>query len=216
MKFLKACTLLTLLLVNPFAFPISSKAADKTDQQSYMNFIMEIGNKVIQILVNKSAPLSQRQEEFREVIHQYFDMPAVSKFVLGRYWHQATETQRQEYLKLFEDAIVESYSQQFENYHNEKLQVESTRDSTRGGTIVTSKIIRSGGTPPLQVDWKVYPTKKGLRIVDVVVNGVSMSITYRTEYANAYNASGGTMEGLLQAMRSKALAPLPVSSTEKQ
>lgn len=209
MKFLHVILLtFSLTFIVGITFPTIGVTSEKNDDQQSKQFIMDIGNKVIQILVNKSIPLSQRQEEFRQVIHQYFDMPAVGKFVLGRYWRQANEQQRKEYLQLFEDAIVESYSQQFETYNNEKLQVNGTRSSSSGGTIVTSKIIRPAGTPPLQVDWKVYSTKKGLRILDVVVNGVSMSLTYRTEYANAYNANGGTMDGLLGAMKTKAVVPV--------
>ncbi len=218
MRFLRVILFtFSLTFIVGVTFPTSGVTSEKIDDQQSKQFITDIGNRVIQILVNKSVPLSQRQEEFRQIIHEYFDMPAVGKFVLGRYWRQANEEQRKEYLQLFEDAIVESYSQQFENYNNEKLQVDGERPSQSGGTIVTSKIIRPAGTPPLQVDWKVYQTKKGLRILDVIVNGVSMSITYRTEYANAYNANGATINGLLAAMKAKAVVPVttPQENSEK-
>ncbi|MBL9029585.1 MAG: ABC transporter substrate-binding protein [Caedimonas sp.] len=209
MKFLRVGLItFTFAVLADVIFPTAGLRAEQNEEKQYKQFIADIGNKVIRILVNKSAPLSQRQQEFRQIIRQHFDMPAVGKFVLGRYWRQASSQQQKEYLQLFEDAIVESYSQQFENYNNEKLQVESARPGSGGGMIITSTIIRPAGTPPLQVDWKVYATKKGLRILDVIVNGVSMSITYRTEYGNAYNANGGTIDGLLAAMKSKAVIPV--------
>ena len=214
MRFLKVLLPIVVLSCNPFICYADLKDSNNemssqndnrnNDLESAKSFIEDTGNKVIRILVNKSSSLSERQEQFRQVIQEKFDMRSIGQFVLGRYWRQATPDQKLEYLKLFEDSIVESYSHQFDNYTNEQLKVTNARPSNKGGVIITSKIIRASGAP-LQVDWKVFQTKDSLRILDVIVNGVSMSITYRTEYANAYNANGASMEGLLKALRAKKI-----------
>lgn len=183
--------------------PSFNQDGDALEDQSllpYKDFIENVGAQIIQILVNKSVSLPQREEAFRAVLRTHFDLRAVAKFVLGRYWRQASDSQKEDFLKLFEDSIVHSYAQQFENYNDEKLDVKKARSSGQG-VLVTSHVVRPKGAPPLQVDWKVYKTKKGPLILDVIVNGVSMSHTYRTEYGNAYNANGGTLDGLLAAMK---------------
>ena len=184
------------------SFVVCQGATDNNDIEVAKKFIEDTGNKVIQILVDKSTPLSQRQDQFRQVIQEKFDMRSIGQFVLGRYWKQATKDQKDEFLKLFEDSVVESYSHQFDNYTNEKLNVTNGRPSSKGGVIVTSKITRSSGAP-LQVDWKIFKVNGKLRILDVIVSGVSMSITYRSDYANAYNSHGGSIQGLLTALRAK-------------
>ena len=174
-----------------------------TSQESepYKSFITSLGNNIINILVNKNAPLIQRKEKFRQVLRDYFDVPEIGKFVLARYWKRTTDQQKKEYLALFEDAIVDNYAAQFDNYQNEILEVQSVREDSDHGVMVMSVIKRQTGAPPLKIDWKIFKTKKGLRVYHIIINGVSMSITQRSEYGGVISKNGGRVEGLLELMR---------------
>ncbi len=185
--------------------------ADAQDEL-YKNFITSLGNNIIRILVNKKAPLSERKNEFRQILKDYFDIPEIGKFVLARYWKRTTNEQKTEYLNLFENAIVDNYAAQFDDYQNETLEVQSVRESSDQGIMVMSVIKKQAGAPPLKVDWKIFKTKQGLRVYDIIVNGVSMSITQRSEYAGIINKNGGQIEGLLKLMRE---GKSPTFSTEK-
>lgn len=171
------------------------------DSQTYKNFITTLGNNIIEILVDKKAPLTERKEKFRQVLRDYFDIPEIGKFVLARYWRRATDQQKTEYLALFENAIVDNYAAQFDSYQNERLEVQNVREDSDQGVLVMSIIKRQTGAPPLKIDWKIFQTKKGLRVYDIIVNGVSMSITQRTEYGGIVSQNGGQIEGLLKLMR---------------
>ncbi len=189
-----------------------SSANSRTQDEIYTNFITSLGNNIIRILVNKKAPLSERKNEFRHVLKDYFDIPEIGKFVLARYWKRATNDQKTEYLDLFENAIVDNYAAQFDDYQNETLEVQSVRESADQGIMVMSVIKKQTGAPPLKVDWKIFQTKQGLKVYDIIVNGVSMSITQRSEYAGIINKNGGQLEGLLKLMRE---GKSPTFSTEK-
>ena len=189
-----------------------SSANSRTQDEIYTNFITSLGNNIIRILVNKKAPLSERKNEFRHVLKDYFDIPEIGKFVLARYWRRATNDQKTEYLDLFENAIVDNYAAQFDDYQNETLEVQSVRESADQGIMVMSVIKKQTGAPPLKVDWKIFQTKQGLKVYDIIVNGVSMSITQRSEYAGIINKNGGQLEGLLKLMRE---GKSPAFSTEK-
>jgi len=189
-----------------------SSANSRTQDEIYTNFITSLGNNIIRILVNKKAPLSERKNEFRHVLKDYFDIPEIGKFVLARYWKRATNNQKTEYLDLFENAIVDNYAAQFDDYQNETLEVQSVRESADQGIMVMSVIKKQTGAPPLKVDWKIFQTKQGLKVYDIIVNGVSMSITQRSEYAGIINKNGGQLEGLLKLMRE---GKSPTFSTEK-
>lgn len=171
------------------------------DKEKYENFITTLGNNIIGILVSKKAPLPERKEKFRQILRDYFDIPEIGKFVLARHWKRATDSQKEEYLALFENAIVDNYAAQFDNYHNETLEVQNVREDSDQGIMVMSIIKRQTGAPPLKIDWKIFQTKKGLRVYDIIVNGVSMSITQRSEYAGIVSQNGGQIEGLLKLMR---------------
>lgn len=176
--------------------------AELKDNRKYEAFIITLGNNVINILVNKDEKLAKRKEQFRSEIQKHFALQSIGRFILARYWRRMNEQQQQDYLKLFEDAVIENYAAQFDNYDNEKLVIKSSRETTDGGIVVKSDIRRPGKGEPLHIDWKVFNTKRGPKVLDVVVNNVSMSITLRNEYASAIQNRGG-IEGFLDYLREK-------------
>ena len=155
----------------------SSEENDGSNERSseLENFVTKIGNEIINILVHRSQPLEARKKAFRTVLSRDFDMSSIGKFVIARYWRGMSEEQQNEYLKLFISAVIENYASQFDNYNNEKLTVTGSRKTDDGGYVVMSKIIRPGKGQPLKVDWKLFKTPRGMKVLDIVVDGVSMS-----------------------------------------
>ncbi|NCP62308.1 MAG: ABC transporter substrate-binding protein [Alphaproteobacteria bacterium] len=189
------------LCLLPLAVPQNTFAIDQKNE-TYEAFIADLGNNVIQILINKNEKIAKRKEQFRSEIQGHFALKSIGRFILARYWRRMNETQQQEYLQLFEDAVIENYAAQFDNYDNEKLIIKSSRETSDGGIIVKSDIRRPGKGEPLHIDWKVFNTKRGPKVLDVVVNNVSMSITLRNEYAGAIQNRGG-IDGFLDYLREK-------------
>lgn len=177
---------------------------------SVQDFVTEIGNKIINILVHRSQPLEVRKKAFRKILDQDFDMSSIGKFVIARYWRSMDDSQKKEYLSLFVKAVIENYASQFDNYQNEKLVVSGSRTSEDGGYVVNSTIVRPGKGQPLKVEWKVFKTPRGIKIVDIVIDGVSMSITLRSEYSAVFNEQGG-VEGLISYLREKSSGTAKVS-----
>ncbi len=68
---------------------------------------------------------------------------------------------------------------------------------------MTSEIIRPNGAPPAKVDWRVTRADGAYKITDVVVEGVSMAVTQRSEFASVIQRNGGKVEGLLAMLRQK-------------
>ncbi|MFN7710010.1 MAG: phospholipid-binding protein MlaC [Holosporales bacterium] len=172
-------------------------------------FVKDVGEKIVAILQDKGTALDVRKEQFRGVLRQHFELPSIGRFVLGRYWRQASDAQQKDYLILFENDLVESYSAQFDAYNDETFEVIGHRPSQDGGVVIKSRINRTSGGEPLPVDWKVFETPKGLRVFDIIVNGVSMSITQRTDYAGLM-ASAKSMDAFLAQLRTKQKAPTKV------
>lgn len=173
-----------------------------TTQESPEAFIKELGNDVISILQSKQDPLSTRKKKFRQEVREHFDLPAIGKFIMARYWRRMDDTQKQAYIRLFEDAVVENYASQFDNYKNEKLVILDANSTKDGGTVVSSQIQRPGQKNPLNIKWKVFNTKRGLKVLDVVINNVSMSLTLRGEYSSVISSRGG-VPGLLSYLEEK-------------
>jgi phospholipid transport system substrate-binding protein len=162
------------------------------------DFIRMLGNQALAV-IRSSATLDQKTTYFHQMLRQDFDLSQVSRFVLGPYWRVASGAQRREFRSLFEDYLVHYYGQQFAQYGGESLKVNGSR-TDRAGVTVTSQIIRPQG-PPIEVDWRLAVSDGRYKISDVNIDGVSMALTQRSEFAAIVQRNGGRVAGLLAAMR---------------
>jgi len=167
--------------------------------QDARTFIARLGNEAIQVL-GPSVSQQQRIARFRQLFQRDFDVPGIGQFVLGRYWRTATPEEQQEFLKLFQEYIVQSYAAQLGEYGGEPFRVLGSRPSGNE-TVVTSEIDRPSGSRIL-VDWYVVD-RGGPKISDVYVAGVSMKVTQRDQFASVIQRNGGQVGALLTMLRQR-------------
>lgn len=166
------------------------------------SFIQTLGKETVATFANKSLSKDQALQRFRTLLNQGFDVPYIGRWVLGRYWNSATPQQQDEYQKLFEKLIIETYASRFVEYSGETFKILGAKAAGDTDTQVTTQILRPSG-PPVNVDWRVRKQGNQYKIIDVSVEGVSMGITQRNEFATVIQQNGGNVEGLLQALRQK-------------
>jgi phospholipid transport system substrate-binding protein len=163
--------------------------------------ISDLGNRALEVLGKNVSP-SQREARFRILFDRDFDVPAIARFVLGRYWRVATTAQQQEFVSLFAQYTALAYSNRLAQYSGETLRVTGSRPEP-DGPMVTSEILRANGAPPTKVDWRLSWTDGTYKITDVIVDGISMAVTQRSEFASVIQRHGGQVEGLLTLLRQK-------------
>jgi phospholipid transport system substrate-binding protein len=163
--------------------------------------ISNLGSRALEVL-GKNAPQSQRVARFRELLREDFAVPEISRFVLGRYWNVATEEQRAEFVKLFEEYIALAYSTRLAEYTGETFKVTGSRPDP-DGAIVSSQILRPAGAAPVKVDWRLIGRNGVYKISDVTVDGISMAVTQRSEFASVIQHNGGQVQGLITMLREK-------------
>jgi phospholipid transport system substrate-binding protein len=166
--------------------------------------ITSLGNEALKVLGNNVEP-RQRVMRFRQLFSEDFDVPGIARFVLGRYWRLATPAQQQEFIRLFTNYIALAYSNRLAEYSGETLRVTGSRPAP-DGSLVSSEIIRANGQPPAKVDWVLTQEGGAYRISDVVVEGVSMAVTQRSEFAAVIQRNGGQVQGLITALQQKTEA----------
>jgi phospholipid transport system substrate-binding protein len=163
--------------------------------------ISNLGSRALEVL-GKDATQPQRAARFRELLREDFDVPGIGRFVLGRYWNTATEEQRAEFIKLFEDYIALAYATRLAEYSGENFKVTGSRPDA-DGAIVSSQILRPGGAAPVKVDWRLTGRNGVYKISDVSVDGISMAVTQRSEFASVIQHNGGQVQGLIAMLRDK-------------
>lgn len=165
-------------------------------------FIREIGDRAFLSLGEKGISDQERDRRFKVLLTEAFDLPRIARFVLGRYWRTATEPEQKEFVNLFEKFVVQAYSNRFRDLTGKKLLVQQTLPMEENYALVVSEI-EIPNQPPVKINWRVQKKDDNFKIVDVMVEGISMSITQRDEFAAVIRQSGGKVSGLLDALRKK-------------
>jgi phospholipid transport system substrate-binding protein len=203
-----------LLLFSMPGFCFAQQAASSEAQQSPpAKFIQNLGNRAITVIANKSLTPEQREEQYRQILRDSFDLQTIGRFALGNNWNMATPQQQQEYMKLFEELVVRTYSDRLGLYKGESFQVKAVRQESSNDFLVHSEIQHPGGEPPTIIDWRVR--KEGdnkFAVLDVVVDGVSQSVTQRQEYASIIQNAGGNIDALLTRMRERLQQTRPTQA----
>src|ERR1051325_10309805 len=87
------------LVVGGVSASAPARAADDA-----AGFISDLGRRAVTVLTSASAE-SEREKQFRVLFNEGFDVPGISRFVLGPYWRTATDAQREDFQKLFETYV---------------------------------------------------------------------------------------------------------------
>jgi len=163
-------------------------------------FVAKLGETALEMVTDKTLVGEARREKFRDLLRSHFDMTWIGQFVLGKHWRRASPDQRETYLKLFEESIIFTYTSRFDEYSGQTFEVTGNAENGRF-TMVKSKIVDPvSPEKSVLVDWRVIEDNGKFKIVDVVIEGISMGITQRNEYSAVIDSNGGRIDSLLVKM----------------
>ena len=190
------------------AIPATARAQTSDPAQ----FVQSLGDKAIAQLAGKQIPETEEQARFRNLLTEYFDVNAIGKFTVGRaYWTTATPAQQKEFLSLYEGQVANAYAKRFQDYSGFTFQVSGQQKDDETDTVVNSDINRPNGGPPIPVQWRVRAENGTYKIADVVIAGISMAVTDKQQFAAVIQRGGGTIQALIDAMKSQAMVPASAS-----
>jgi len=179
-----------------------ASAAEPWDEAAAV-FVQTLADDAVANLTSKDNSKAERIAHFRRLFKAHFAVRGIGQWILGRHWKKANPAEQEEYLALFEDLMVVSYVDRFAQYAGESLHIHKSLTSDAVNATVFSEIHRLEGTPPVRVDWRVQRKGDEMKIVDVVVEGSSMSNTLRSDFSSIIRQKGGRVAGLLEALREK-------------
>lgn len=181
------------------AAPPTARAA--IDPSRATAFVEQTGNEMVRIL-NSNAPLERRREQVAALLRRAVDIEGVGRFVLGRWWRQATPAEQQEYLRLFEETLVRNLAGRFGEFQGVRFALGRSQQRTEDDVLVTT-VVERPGSPAATLDWRVADIGGQPRIVDLVAEGTSLRLTQRSEYSAVVTRGGNRVGALLDAMRAQ-------------
>ena len=173
--------------------PETSRASDS---EAAVQFIQNFTEEAIVKLTDDNRTTSEKEADFRELLVRGFYLDGIGRFVLGRHWRKLSQD---EYLNAFEDYLVATYSRRMDAYSGETLAVVSARP--RKKDYLVQSWLKSDRDADMRIDWRVRLMDGNWKILDVSIEGISMVVTQRSEFASVLRTSGGDVTPLVADLR---------------
>lgn len=165
------------------------------------SFVQTLANEAFAVLQNSSLTQTQRDQQFRQLLQKGFALDIIGNGVLGTARRTATPAQLQAFHAAFPDYVIRIYSSRLTEYGNSTLKVTGTAPAPRGDVYVRTVVSGPKVQQPIRADWRVREVEgRGLKIIDLSLEGVSMAVTQRDEFNAKIQARG--LDNLIAEMRS--------------
>ena len=132
-------------------------------------------------------------------------MKKIARFTLGRFAKTASEQDLQAFTDAFTNNVVGTWAQRFDSYAGEKIVFTDARQENGKDVYVHSELLMSDGTNKIEIVWRVSVKKGKTTLVDLIVEGVSMILSYRNEYTAVLQQNGGNIADLTEKLKNKSL-----------
>ena len=170
-------------------------------QDPAIEFVDDLADKIISNVLTANVSRDVKLERFRSDFTAALDLKQIGQFVLGVYWRKATAEEKDAFLKSFMDFTTKVWADRFDMYQGQKIVFNGVRNADKNQYYVNSTIENN---PPVEVIWRLKQKDGQYRIVDIVVEGVSMAMSYRNEYSSFLQTNGGSVAALAKELQTKS------------
>ena len=171
--------------------------------QSPSEVVTSTSESVIAVLKQPGLSKADKRTKIEDIVLKSVDFDTLSKLTMARNWTKLTPAQQEEFRQEFRRHLSATYGRRIDDYRNETVTVLATREESRGDQTVKTRINRGGGTADVLVDYRLRQTDGQWKIIDVVIEGVSLVANFRSQFQDMM-AHGGA-EHLLAALRQKTV-----------
>jgi len=195
-------------LVSGFAAP-SARAMTESEAGARA-VVSETVDEVLAVLRDKSVPTEERIRSLEQIVYGRFDLYVMSRLVLARNWKRFSEKQKAEYVEEFKQYLTNSYGSRIERYDQQEVEIIGEREEPRGDVVIQTKIL-GGEFDGALVDYRLRKQEASWRVIDVVIEGISMVSNYRDQFKSIVSTGGPQL--LLEKLREKNAAGMVIDET---
>lgn len=140
------------------------------------------------------------------ILIPHIDFISASKWVLGKHWRRADKQQKIRFIKEFRSLLVRFYSSALTDFlkthdaRKDMIRFLPQRGETGDDVTIRSEVFAPDGQT-IPVNYYLHKTRKGWKVYDVSVEGISMITTYRNSFANEIKLKG--VDGLIKSLEEK-------------
>ena len=126
----------------------------------------------------------------QELIVPHFDFDTMARLVLGRYWKNLSDSDQIRFISGFRDLLVQRYAYILLSYRNHSITYEPVQPMGEQGYVIVKQIIKSEGRPSLPIEYPMRPLEDGWKVIDLIVDEISLVRNYRKTFQEEINEKG--------------------------
>ena len=163
-------------------------------------FIQSTVNRASQIL-SKNISKEEKINQLKSIAKETVDIKGVGFYSLGSARKNLNDSQKIEYLKLFEDYFLKSFSSRLAEYTNPEIEVNDKKVLNKNYTIVNSLLVATSERPEVKIDWRVYTKDPENPLIrDLIIEGLSLARTQKEEFSSILNSNDGNINALFKTL----------------
>jgi phospholipid transport system substrate-binding protein len=200
--------ILACLLALLLALPLVSAAATEEPQEVVRQTAEQMLGKLRSHRAELDADPNLIYGMVQEIVLPRFDFELISRYVLGRYWRQASTAQQQAFIEGFRSLLVRTYAHALLNYSDQDIRYLAVRPDKEGERVMVPTQVAAAGAPAIPIDYKLYRDGGGdWKVYDVVIDGISLVSTYRNNFNSQIGRVG--IDGVIESMQQRAEGAAP-------
>lgn len=182
------------------AFLLSASVAT-AEQTNATQFVHQLTDEIITNVLKSKDTQEKKTQRFEKYFLKALDTQTIGKFVLGRYWRTASPEERKDFIAAFTDMALKSWADRFNLYTGQTIVFHGERPAEGENQVYVDSAIQNEPNP-VQVIWRVTEKNGEYKIVDIIIEGVSMALSYRNEYTSFLQNK--SLPELTQALQKQA------------
>ena len=164
-------------------------------------FVSEVIDETKKILMETNTK-EYKTKKLSEMALETVDIKGVAYYSLGNYRKELNDEQLKEYLILFENYFLKSFSSRLTDYSEPKIEVISAKILNPKYTMVESLLLGTDKKPEVKIDWRIYtknPDKPLIR--DLIIEGLSLARTQKEEFSSVIETNNGDITKLFITLK---------------
>ena len=163
-------------------------------------FVQSTVNRASEVLA-KNISKEDKINELKLIAKDTVDIRGIGFYTLGSFRKNLSEHQKNEYLDLFEDYFLKSFSSRLSEYTNPKIEVQNKKILSKNYTIVNSLLVGTSERPEVKIDWRIYTKNPNNPLIrDLIIEGLSLVRTQKEEFASILNSNDGEINSLFKVL----------------
>ena len=163
-------------------------------------FVQSTVNRASQIL-SKNVSKEDKMNELKSIAKETVDIKGVGFYSLGSTRKTLNDNQKRQYLFLFENYFLKSFSSRLSEYTNPEIDVTNKEVLNKNYTIVNSILVATENRPEVKIDWRIYTKNPNNPLIrDLIIEGLSLARTQKEEFASILNSNDGDINALFKTL----------------